>query len=95
MTKQGYEDAVITTATWTFYFSRNALTMLLNGRYKSFYIEELLIPMYRAGFIEGYQEGMLVVQKVDNPGETELVDVDAFMRQNVDIAFCESILKYL
>lgn len=95
MTKQEYENAIITTVTWTFDFCRNSAIMLLNGRYKSFYIEELLIPMYRAGFIEGYKDGMLVVQKIDIPGETELVDVDAFMTQNVDIAFCESILKYL
>lgn len=95
MTKQEYENAVITTATWTYYFSRNGLLVLLNDRYKTFYLEELLIPMYRAGFIEGFREGMLVVQKIDNPGETELVDVDGFMLQNVDVAFCESILKYL
>jgi hypothetical protein len=63
--------------------------------YKSWWLNELLIPMFKCGFIEGFRDGMLVVQKIDSPSETEKVDVDAFMTQNIDMAFCEAILKHL
>jgi hypothetical protein len=95
MTKQEYENAVITNFEWTTWARNNGLVLTVNGRYTTLLIEELLIPMFQCGFIEGFKGGMFVVQKIDDPSETELVDVDAFMIHNVDMAFCEKILKYL
>lgn len=91
MTQNEYENAMIERFEWY----AGHLFIQVNGYFNRFDIKSLLIPMYRAGFIEGYECGMFVIQKIDTPGETELVNVDGFMIQNVDMNFCESILKYL
>lgn len=96
MTKQEYENAVITNCYWQIGDDFDGrLEMEVNGLPVYRYLNEIIIPLHECGFIEGVRCDMFVVQKIGNPSETELVDIDAFMTQNVDMAFCEKILKYL
>jgi len=80
----------------SFDWDSKAQRLTIEGRdgFRAYQLISILIPMYKAGFIEGFKNGLFEVQKIDCE-ETEFVDVDGFMIQNVDEVFCHQLLKFL